>query len=565
MGPERYSQVSQAPSRLDPECQDEDSVAQAWLIQLGTLFPELDQAGTRGLHSPRHRPSRGRSCPGSSQRNSSARQITWALGGQPGSGQHKGPCSSSPRQQAAIDFAGFWQFSTRIGVGETNEINKTRSKSDNNAGAQASGVPGPAQAQARGPQRDLRGALGQGRPEGQRPLLHSGQSSRRRSGRCGSGRSAQGGGDGSTTTPARHGGAKTASGRGRTPKPRTLAATRSPSLPEWRPRRMGNRAEHAPSPWGGERGCPFEPLCAPSRVPSNSTQERGPHPWLQPSPRPRPCLQPRPLHLPISDSSSSLGIRLSPLLSSCAPPNPSVPTRTPTLDPSLDHHPRPSQLLPEFHHQDSQGTAYPSRSSPGTGPVPALETPPASQAWQVPLIRPVPSAVRLLQEAFLPAETLLLSTAAPVGHLADGATVLLGPRAHSGARALRGSSNSSVQQARASFLPTAAKILSVYSEPPRKTMRRGVLMTLLQQSAMTLPLWIGKPGDKPPPLCGAIPASGDYVARPGDRVAARVKAVDGDEQWILAKVVSYSHTTDRYEVDDIDEEGKGELQVLHLH
>ncbi|XP_058296868.1 SAGA-associated factor 29-like [Hylobates moloch] len=93
--------------------------------------------------------------------------------------------------------------------------------------------------------------------------------------------------------------------------------------------------------------------------------------------------------------------------------------------------------------------------------------------------------------------------------------------------------------------PEAAKIAGLYNnlEPPRKTMRRGVLMTLLQQSAMTLPLWIGKPGDKPPPLCGAIPASGDYVARPGDKVAARVKAVDGDEQWILAEVVSYSHTT----------------------
>lgn len=46
--------------------------------------------------------------------------------------------------------------------------------------------------------------------------------------------------------------------------------------------------------------------------------------------------------------------------------------------------------------------------------------------------------------------------------------------------------------------PAAAKIAGLYndSEPPRKTMRRGVLMTLLQQSAMTLPLWIGKPGDK---------------------------------------------------------------------
>lgn len=51
---------------------------------------------------------------------------------------------------------------------------------------------------------------------------------------------------------------------------------------------------------------------------------------------------------------------------------------------------------------------------------------------------------------------------------------------------------------RGALLPTAAKIAGLYndSEPPRKTMRRGVLMTLLQQSAMTLPLWIGKPGDK---------------------------------------------------------------------
>ncbi|XP_054310456.2 collagen, type I, alpha 1b-like [Pongo pygmaeus] len=111
---------------------------------------------------------------------------------------------------------------------------------------------------------------------------------------------------------------------------------------------------------------------------------------------------------------------------------------------------------------------------------------------------------------------------------------------------------------RTSTISLAAKIAGLYddSEPPQKTVRRGVLMTLLQQSAMTLPLWIGKPGDKPPPLCGAIPASGDYVTRPGDKVAAQVKAVDGDEQWILAEVISYSHATNKYEVDDIDEEGK---------
>lgn len=50
---------------------------------------------------------------------------------------------------------------------------------------------------------------------------------------------------------------------------------------------------------------------------------------------------------------------------------------------------------------------------------------------------------------------------------------------------------------------------------------------------------------RPPLRCGAVPASGDYVARPGDKVAARVKAVDGDKQWILAKVVSYSHATNK--------------------
>uniref|UniRef100_A0A672PGT1 SAGA complex associated factor 29 n=1 Tax=Sinocyclocheilus grahami TaxID=75366 RepID=A0A672PGT1_SINGR len=106
----------------------------------------------------------------------------------------------------------------------------------------------------------------------------------------------------------------------------------------------------------------------------------------------------------------------------------------------------------------------------------------------------------------------------------------------------------------------AARMAGVYSDtdPPRKTMRRGVLMTLLQQSAMTLPLWIGKPGESPPPLCGAIPASSDYVAKQGDKVAARVKAVDGDEQWILAEVVSYNHSTNKYEVDDIDEEANPE-------
>lgn len=46
------------------------------------------------------------------------------------------------------------------------------------------------------------------------------------------------------------------------------------------------------------------------------------------------------------------------------------------------------------------------------------------------------------------------------------------------------------------------------------------------------------------------------MAKPGNKVAARVKAVNGDEQWILAQLVSYSHATNKYEVDDIDDEAK---------
>jgi SAGA-associated factor 29 len=38
--------------------------------------------------------------------------------------------------------------------------------------------------------------------------------------------------------------------------------------------------------------------------------------------------------------------------------------------------------------------------------------------------------------------------------------------------------------------------------------------------------------------------------------AALVKSPEGDENWILAEIVSYNTTSGRYEVDDIDEEQK---------
>lgn len=105
------------------------------------------------------------------------------------------------------------------------------------------------------------------------------------------------------------------------------------------------------------------------------------------------------------------------------------------------------------------------------------------------------------------------------------------------------------------------KSASKNAERPKETLRRGALMKMLQQSGVTLPLWIGRKHETPPPLCGAIPAEPNYVAKVGDMVAALAKGSDGDENWILAEVTHYNHNTNKYEVDDIDEEQK-EKHVL---
>ena len=82
-------------------------------------------------------------------------------------------------------------------------------------------------------------------------------------------------------------------------------------------------------------------------------------------------------------------------------------------------------------------------------------------------------------------------------------------------------------------------------------------MKMLLSTAQTLPLYVGKtPGAKPPPLCGAIPAEPTYIAKMGDMVAALVKGSEEEENWILAEVVQFNPTTNKYEVDDIDEEQK---------
>ena len=90
----------------------------------------------------------------------------------------------------------------------------------------------------------------------------------------------------------------------------------------------------------------------------------------------------------------------------------------------------------------------------------------------------------------------------------------------------------------------------------KETIRRGALMKMLATSAETIPLWVGKENEAPPPLAGAIPPEPNYVAACGDMAAALVRSPEGDENWILAEVVSYNASTGKYEVDDIDEEQK---------
>ncbi|EDW62057.1 SAGA-associated factor 29 [Drosophila novamexicana] len=90
----------------------------------------------------------------------------------------------------------------------------------------------------------------------------------------------------------------------------------------------------------------------------------------------------------------------------------------------------------------------------------------------------------------------------------------------------------------------------------KEAIRRGALMKMVQLSAQTLPLFVGKPGERAPALCGAIPAESNYVAKVGDNVAALAKGIDEEENWILAEVVQFLHRQNKYDVIDIDEEQK---------
>lgn len=89
----------------------------------------------------------------------------------------------------------------------------------------------------------------------------------------------------------------------------------------------------------------------------------------------------------------------------------------------------------------------------------------------------------------------------------------------------------------------------------KENIRRAAHMKMLASSAQTIPLWVGRESEEIPQLCGSVPADVNYVAKPGDMVAALVKGPE-DENWILAEVVSYNPNSGKYDVDDIDEEQK---------
>ncbi|XP_023954415.1 SAGA-associated factor 29 [Bicyclus anynana] len=90
----------------------------------------------------------------------------------------------------------------------------------------------------------------------------------------------------------------------------------------------------------------------------------------------------------------------------------------------------------------------------------------------------------------------------------------------------------------------------------KETIGCGALMKMLLSAAQTLPLHVGRVGERAPPLCGAVPADPGHIARPGDAVAALVRVSEKEENWILAEVVSWLPAQGKYEVDDIDEEQK---------
>lgn len=56
-------------------------------------------------------------------------------------------------------------------------------------------------------------------------------------------------------------------------------------------------------------------------------------------------------------------------------------------------------------------------------------------------------------------------------------------------------------------------ILKARNAAIKQTIRRTELLDLLQRDAKTLPLFVSRYGEVPPPLCGAVPAENNYISK----------------------------------------------------
>lgn len=122
--------------------------------------------------------------------------------------------------------------------------------------------------------------------------------------------------------------------------------------------------------------------------------------------------------------------------------------------------------------------------------------------------------------------------------------------------------NKTAAQSSTSHSGPASSARQTTTQQPRKTMRRGFFMTLLQQKANQLPTWNGPKSETPAALTGTVPADSNYICTPGDDVAALCDDV-ADDNWILAEVYLYNSNSNKYQVKDIEEDESGENSDKH--
>ncbi|OAF69228.1 Coiled-coil domain-containing protein [Intoshia linei] len=100
----------------------------------------------------------------------------------------------------------------------------------------------------------------------------------------------------------------------------------------------------------------------------------------------------------------------------------------------------------------------------------------------------------------------------------------------------------------------------------KNIVRRTDLMKMLHLSAQNLPMWMGNLGEAPPPLCGAIPPTMEYIVSNGTQVAALISTPEEttNTNWILGTIINFTAqgTLYKYTVVDIDSEEKKGVYVV---